>query len=108
MNNFIVGVPFSGMERYVNKDHLIATREDEAIAIAAGAWLAGKSPLVFMQDSGLGNSLDILTSLVKPYGISIQLLINERTEPEHHGLMGKVSRKLLEVIEYDEHKVKYC
>jgi len=66
---------------------LVATREDEAIGIAVGAWFAGKKPLVFMQNSGLGNCIDIITSLLKPYGINIDLLIQNRKEPEHHEAM---------------------
>ena len=105
-NNFYVGVPFSGCEAYINKNHLIATREDEAVAIAAGAWLAGKKPCVFMQNSGLGNCLDVLTSLIKPYRINIDLLVDERKTPEHHALMGKITRRLLEMIGHE--KVRYC
>ena len=106
MNNFYVGVPFSGCEKHLSKDFLIATREDEAIGIAVGAWLAGKEPLVFMQNSGIGNCVDILTSLLIPYGIEIDLLVNHRDEPEHHQLMGDIERDLMELIGYD--KVRYC
>lgn len=106
MFDLYVGVPFTGCNDYISDDALIATREDEAIGIAAGAWLAGKKPLVFMQNSGLGNSVDIITSLLKPYGIEIDLLVNERDSPEHHAFMGKITRKLMELLEYD--KVRYC
>lgn len=107
MNDFFVGVPFSGCERYLPEKYLIASREDEAIGIAAGAWLAGKKPTVFMQNSGLGNSIDAITSLLKPYKIKVDLLVNERKEPEHHALMGKITRKLIELVEY-ENSTRYC
>ncbi|HCJ66854.1 MAG TPA: hypothetical protein DHV62_05880, partial [Elusimicrobia bacterium] len=60
------------------------TREDEAMALAVGAHLVGKKPLVFLQNSGLGNIVDIITSLLKPYGIKVDLLISVRNKPEQH------------------------
>lgn len=101
MNNFFSGVPFSGCEGHLPEEYIIATREDEAVAMAVGALLAGKKPLVFMQDSGIGNCLDVLTSLCKPYGLEVDLLINQRLEPEHHKLMGKNYKKILKLIGYD-------
>lgn len=107
MNNIVVGVPFSGCEKHVNgSEMIVATREDEAIAIAVGAWLSGKNPQVIMQDSGIGNSLDIITSLLVPYGINIDLLINKRLEPEHHLTMGNSSEKLLKEVGYESYR--YC
>ena len=106
MNNFCVGVPFTGCEKHISEDAIVATKEDEAVGIAVGAWLAGKKPLVYMQDSGLGNCVDIITSLLKPYDIKIDLLINQRIEPEHHAMMGRISRELLKLMEYDT--FRYC
>lgn len=108
MNNIYIGVPFSGCDDYLPEKYIVATREDEAVAIAVGMWLAGKKPVVFMQNSGLGNCVDIITSLLKPYGIGIELLINERHEPEHHKLMGKITRPLLGLIGYNYDKIRYC
>jgi phosphonopyruvate decarboxylase len=105
MNDFIVGVPFSGCEKEIGTSPLIATREDEALGIAVGAYFAGKRPLVYMQNSGLGNCVDIITSLLKPYNIKIDLLINNRTEPEHHALMGRITKDLLELMEYDTFRI---
>ena len=48
MNDFIVGVPFSGCEKEIGTSPLIATREDESLGIAVGAYFAGKKPLVFI------------------------------------------------------------
>jgi hypothetical protein len=117
MNNFYVGVPFSGCEKHIGDKYLVATREDEAIGIAVGAWFAGKEPLVFMQNSGLGNCVDIITSLLNPYGIKIALLIDNRHSPEHHRFMfeaisGKEFRcdgesidvNLMEILDYDSYR----
>ena len=100
MNDFTVCVPFSGVEQYCTDNPIIATREDEALSIAAGAWLCGKNPLVLMQNSGLGNSVDVLTSLYKPYGIEIDLIISNRNEPEHHFYMHLLTKKIMEGLNY--------
>lgn len=107
MNDFFCGVPFTGCERHFGGGRmLVATREDECVAIAVGAWFAGKNPLVLMQNSGLGNCVDIITSLLKPYGITIDFLIANRNEPEHHALMGKICPDLMRLMEYDT--ARYC
>lgn len=99
MNEF--GVPFSNCERYIGENPIICTREDEAVAMAVGAMLAGKKPLVFMQNSGLGNCFDILTSLCLPYGLCPEILVDNRIEPEHHRIMGERCEELMKVIGYD-------
>ena len=104
INDVFIGVPFSGVEKLMPRIDIIGTREDECIAIAVGAWLAGKTPLVFMQNSGLGNCVDIITSLLKPYGINIDLIIENRTSPEHHALMGKITEDLMRLMEYESYR----
>lgn len=103
----IVGVPFSDMEKHVDGEYITATREDEAVAIAAGDYLAGGSPLVFMQNSGLGNCVDIMTSLLLPYDIKVNLLISNRESPKHHYYMYKITKHLIELLEYAD-KTRYC
>ncbi len=100
-----IGVPFTGCEQHIKGDCIIATSENEAVAIAVGAWLAGNNPVVFMQNSGLGNCVDIITSLLKPYGINIDLLIQNRHEPEHHALMGEITPDLLRLMRYDSFRM---
>ena len=102
MNDYTisVGVPFSGCEECYCDKNIIATREDEAVAIAAGAWLAGKNPIVYMQNSGLGNCIDVITSLLIPYEIDIEIKIQNRDSPEHHAFMGKITKDLVRLLEY--------
>ena len=83
--NFFTGVPCSILKdviNYLSEDpdvpYIPATREDEAIGIATGAYLAGKKPVVLMQNSGLGNSIGTLASLVLLYEIPLLLLISWR------------------------------
>ena len=91
---------------YLSEDpdvpYIPATREDEAIGIATGAYLAGKKPVVLMQNSGLGNSIGTLASLVLLYEIPLLLLISWRgyqgKDAPEHLIMGKSMLKLLEDI----------
>jgi len=109
--DFVVGVPCSGLKAEIKKikRYIPCTREDEALAMAAGAFLAGKKPLVFLQNSGLGNTVDVITSLLRPYGIQIDLLISLRNKPEHHAFMGKITVPLLKLLKYKKYKVvKQC
>jgi len=77
-----------------------------AIALAAGHYLAtGKTPLGYMQNSGLGNAVNPLTSLAdkEVYRIPMLLVIGWRGEPNvkdepQHAKMGKVTLSLLEAL----------
>lgn len=59
----------------------LATREEEAFGIAAGAYLGGRRPAVLLQSSGLGNSLNALGSLLIPYQIPVVMIVSMRGEP---------------------------
>ena len=65
-------------EKYPDVETTIATREEEAFGIAAGLYLGGKRPTVMLQSSGLGNSINALTSLLVPYQIPVLILISMR------------------------------
>ncbi|MQA14327.1 MAG: sulfopyruvate decarboxylase subunit alpha [Pseudonocardiaceae bacterium] len=54
------------------------TREEECVGYAAGRRMAGGRPVVLMQCSGLGNSMNVLGSLVVSYQIGIPLVISMR------------------------------
>lgn len=87
--------------------HVIAANEGNAVGLAAGHYLAtGEVPLVYMQNSGLGNAVNPLTSLADPavYGIPMVLLIGWRGEPgkkdePQHVHMGGITRELLDAIQ---------
>jgi len=57
---------------------ILATREEEAFGIAAGLYLGGRLPTVMLQSSGLGNSLNALTSLLMPYQIPVLMIVSMR------------------------------
>ena len=58
--------------------HLCLTREEDGIGVCAGAVLAGGRPLMFMQSSGLGNSLNALMSLTKTYDLPLPIIASWR------------------------------
>jgi sulfopyruvate decarboxylase subunit alpha len=65
-------------ERFSDVMTTLATREEEAFGIAAGLYLGGARPTVMLQSSGLGNSLNALTSLLVPYKIPMLIVISMR------------------------------
>ena len=93
--DFYIGVPYGSCPY---DSCLACTREDEAVAIAAGAVLCGKKPMVFMQNSGFANALDVITSFVIPYGLKIDMDVDNRISPEHHKVMGKIYPLIKEVL----------
>jgi len=107
--NFFVGVPCSylkGIIKTLEQDsevtYVPAVREDTAVGLAVGAYLGGKKPIVLMQNSGLGVSLNAITSLTILYEIPLLMLItwrgyHEKNAPEHL-LMGRVMLNLLDMI----------
>lgn len=102
MTKLKFGVPCSKLKEYTQDVEIPCTSESEAMAIACGAILAGKKPEVYMQNSGLGHIVDIVTSLYKPYAIPLpHLVVSIRSKPEHHAFMYKITHELLDMIEYD-------
>ena len=125
---FFTGVPDSLLKEFClcldehvsNKYHIITANEGNGVALGAGYHLAtGKVPLVYMQNSGLGNALNPLLSLCDQnvYSIPMLLLIGWRGEPgtidePQHVKQGKVQLALLnamdvpyEIISKDEQQL---
>lgn len=79
--------------------YLPVTREDEGIGIAAGAYLGGKKTAILMQNSGLGNSINTIASLLQFYEIPIIFFISHRGEGEEPNSayipMGNITEALL-------------
>ena len=83
--------------------HLVsATREEEAIGIAVGAYAVGRNAAVFMQSSGFGNSVNALASLCVPYRTPIPLFINLRGGAGEFNIaqvaMGRTTRPILDLL----------
>ena len=115
--DFFTGVPDSQLKALCNylintygvngKNHIIAANEGNCTAIAAGYHLAtGKVPVVYMQNSGEGNVINPVASLLneKVYAIPMIFVIGWRGEPgvhdePQHIFQGEVTLKLLEDME---------
>jgi len=111
---FFCGVPDSLLKypiAYIS-DHamknknIITANEGNAIALAAGYHLAtGKIGMVYMQNSGMGNAINPITSLIdkKVYNIPLIILIGWRGEPgkkdePQHVKQGEITKSLLDVL----------
>ena len=111
---FYTGVPDSLLKNicaYISDhqdtiNHITAANEGGAIGLAAGYYLAtGQIPIVYMQNSGIGNAVNPLISLTdkEVYNIPILLLIGWRGEPgikdePQHIKQGKVTIPLLDTL----------
>ncbi len=82
--------------------HIPITREEEGVGIAAGAYLGGKTPAILMQNSGLGNSVNAIKSLLELYRIPIIFIISHRgVEGERIPAqipMGELTPNLLDIL----------
>lgn len=110
---FFTGVPDSYLNGFCNyalyhfpDRNIIAANEGNAVAIAAGHYFASKElPLVYMQNSGMGNALNPLASLVDEhvYSVPMLILIGWRGQPgtgdwPQHELQGKITPALFDVM----------
>lgn len=113
-SEFYTGVPDSQLKALCNylmktygidpKHHIIAANEGSCTALAAGYHLAtGKIPVVYMQNSGEGNIINPVASLLndKVYAIPMIFIVGWRGEPgvydePQHIYQGEVTIKLLE------------
>lgn len=109
--DFFTGTPCSYLKPFINyiiaRDEfkfIDATNEGDAVAMAAGVTLAGRRSIVMFQNSGLGNAVNPLTSLVSIFEIPLMLIVTHRGNPEgdkdepQHDLMGKITTEMLDVM----------
>ncbi|XP_050410137.1 phosphonopyruvate decarboxylase [Patella vulgata] len=118
--NYFCGVPDSLLKDFCafvtdnapQENHVITANEGNAVGLAAGYHLAtGKSAMVYLQNSGLGNMVNPLMSLAAPkvYSIPMLLLVGWRGEPgvkdePQHVTQGLITNDMLESmrIPYEE------
>jgi phosphonopyruvate decarboxylase len=106
---FFTGVPDSGLKPLINEiiesgmEHIIATNEGQAIGIAVGAELAGKKSCVYLQNSGLGNIINPITSLCIPHNVKPLVIVGHRHTLPQHKIMGEIDKKLLDLIGYSSY-----
>jgi len=82
--------------------HISITREEEGVGIAAGAYLGGKTPAILIQNSGLGNSINAIKSLLQLFKIPVIFIMSHRgTEGEKIMAqipMGQLTPDLLDLL----------
>jgi len=85
------------------------TREEEAVGIVAGAWMAGVRGIVLMQTSGFGTLGNVLASLAVAYQIPVMMMISERgTLGEFNlgqALVCRTMRPILESLAVEHHTI---
>ena len=107
--DFFTGVPCSLVEDVIavleterEAPYVAAVREDAAVGLAAGAWLAGRRPCVLMQNSGLGTSLNALASLSLMYGLPVLVIVtwrgHEGKDAPEHILTGRITPAILDLL----------
>ena len=74
--NLLSGIMVEIVSR--NIKHVPVCREEEGVGIAAGVVLAGKKPMILMQNSGLGNCVNALLSLTALYEMPLLILMSHR------------------------------
>ena len=106
---FFTGVPCSllsgliyELEGQQEARYIPAVREDAAVGLCTGAYLAGAMPVLLMQNSGLGYSLNAFTSLNLIYNIPMLVIMSWRGKdgkdaPEHI-IMGDIDKQLLKTV----------
>ena len=107
--NFVVSLPCVNLGKLmelVEEDadiiHVPVTREEEGFGICAGAFMGGKKPAILMQNSGLGNSVNVLASLFELYKIPVLMIMSHRgTEGEFMSAqvpMGRATPMVLDAL----------
>ncbi len=117
---FVTGVPDSLLKNvcdcitsyFPSNRHIIATNEGAAVGLAIGHYLAvGRPALVYMQNSGLGNAINPVTSLADPqvYGVPMVFMIGWRGEilPDgsqiddepQHVKQGQITLRQLDILD---------
>jgi len=107
--DFYTGVPCSLIEDLIatlaartRPPYIAAVREDVAVGLAGGAWFGGRTPVVLLQNSGLGTSLNALASFTVMYGLPALLIVTWRgyrgQDAPEHILTGQITEPLLDLL----------
>jgi len=112
--DFFTGVPDSLLAPFcdhivdtynISDKHVVAANEGAAVGLAAGYYLATSKPaVVYMQNSGLGNAVNPICSLLKLYDIPVIFVIGWRGEPgipdePQHVFQGEITLSLLNCLD---------
>jgi len=115
--DFIVSLPCINLAKLIELveedeeiQHIPITREEEGIGICAGAFLGKKKTAILMQNSGIGNSVNGLSSLFQLYSLPLIMIISHRGtkgEPIIGQVpMGEITEDLLDTLKIQYFKPK--
>lgn len=104
--DFFTGVPcslLSGLIAELEADkeagYIPSVREDAGVGLCAGAYMGGRQPVLLMQNSGFGYSLNAFTSLNLIYKIPVLVIMSWRgcggKDAPEHIIMGEINEPLL-------------
>ena len=107
--NFFLSVPCKLLANMItiledDKDIYYSTipREEEGMGICAGAYLGNKLPCIMMQNTGIGNSVNSIVSLLQLYQMPVVFLISYRGTPGEpvgaQGGMASVTEEILDTL----------
>lgn len=107
--NFFTGVPDSLLNPFIKEIdqvsknvHVPAVNEAHALAIGFGSMLSGNQACVYLQNSGLGNIINPITSLCIPSESYPFLIIGHRHTIDQHRVMGEIDEDILRIVGYPE------
>jgi phosphonopyruvate decarboxylase len=105
------GVPCSFLTPFINyviqdRDliYIPSANEGDAVATAAGLTIGGRKSIVMFQNSGLGNAINPLTSLIHTFKIPLLMLVTHLRQPglkdePQHEMMGAITGSILDTLD---------
>ncbi len=75
-----LGGVIEGVEKHPDIMHVPSNKEDEGMGLCAGAFMGGKRPCIFMQNTALGVTANTLATLIQFYQMPLPMLISYRGE----------------------------
>ena len=107
--NFFLSVPCKLLANMItileaDKDiyYSAIPREEEGMGICAGAYLGNKLPCIMMQNTGIGNSVNSIVSLLQLYQMPVVFLISYRGTPGEpvgaQGGMASITEEILDTL----------
>ena len=114
--NFYLSVPcklLANMIKILEKDKEVyytsVPREEEGMGICAGAYLGNKTPCIMMQNTGIGNSINAIVSLLQLYNMPIVFLISYRgTLGEQVGAQGRMANITKDILKTLQIPILHC
>lgn len=101
--DYLINVPATGMSTVYDFFEkrgacIYSVREEEAVALACGISIAGKLPLVFIQQSGVGNMLNAFIGLAEGYNIYFPTIVLDRGINDENPIQAYSSYRTIPII----------